>query len=295
MINKLLVALIAVLFFGADTLSAQDSTGKVSEKDIKVTGNYYYGDGSSDDEQEAQEIAIEELKMMISESIRMENPDIDYINFSGFDNSIGTVSINLDNYVRVIAFVLKKEVSVKSSGLKTLMVIRLSPDGPAIEDSASQVATTDVKQEVETKPAVVEESKVEVAPVIEPEPTPVPVAVVEPEPTPAPEPTPTPVVTTTPTTTVTQTNNAIINEILKLTESKDVGVLLDKYKDAGKLVYGRLSTITNPEKCYFVVLRSGKLVDVLDQGTSTTRKGLISNGLVNYSKSYDIIYWVYIY
>ncbi|MFR9546057.1 MAG: hypothetical protein SNJ29_10830 [Rikenellaceae bacterium] len=260
MINRVKTILIAVVLCCCiDNLSAQDNQAKSKERDVKVSGNYYYGDGSSNNEVEAKNMAIEELKMMISESVRVTNPDIATINFSGFDNSIGTLSIDLDGYVRVIAFVLKKDVILENQGAKILTVMRISAD---VTEEKSNVAEQEISAETipiasNTNPVAEE-----------------PVAIAE-EPK--------------------QTNNAIINEITKLVESKDVGVLLNKYKNLGKLGYGRLSTISDPEKCYFVVLRSGKLIDVLNQGTATSREGLMSGAVTDYTKCYDTIYWVYIY
>ncbi|MFI3292098.1 MAG: hypothetical protein SNG27_01645 [Rikenellaceae bacterium] len=298
MVKRIITTLVVLLCCCVNTISAQNSSAKSMERDIKVSGNYYYGDGNSADPDEARSMAIEELKIMITESVRMDNPDVTTVNFSGFDNSLGIVSIDLEGYTRVIAFILKSEISVEDKGLKSLMVIRLSPDGPEIlngqEEEVEVVEEPKVIEIMGSKPKTtetkVEEPKVE---------------------------TPQQITSTTTTSTTggyyssssspssskassssspsSYTSNNIINEILKLTESKDVGALLNRYKENGNLVYGRLSTISDPTVCYFVILRSGKLIDVLDRGTGTSRKGLKSGSLVDYSKSYDIIYWVYIY
>ncbi|MFI3282151.1 MAG: hypothetical protein SNG10_01310 [Rikenellaceae bacterium] len=296
--NRVIITLALLLCCCVYNLSAQDNS-KSLEREVKISGNYYYGDGSSSDESEALQMAIEELKIMISEDLRLENPEVSTVSFNGFDDSIGTISIDLDSYVRVISFSLRSDISYEIQGGKSMIVSRVSSNSDVAESSEPAAPTptpapAPVVAAVVTAPVVepvvetpkIEEPKIEEPRVEEPR-------VEEPQVQEVKANTETIVAETT--TTETKTDNAIINEILKLTESKDVGVLLDKYKNLGKLGYGRLSTITNPESCYFVVLRSGKLVDVLDLGSTSTRMGLISGTFVNYSKSYDMIYWIYMY
>lgn len=244
---RILLILISLLV-GYDSY-AQGTTQKTQERDVKISGNYYYGDGISESEKDATQLALDDLKLMISEDLKEKNQDVSSVDFKGFEQSIGTIAIPVQNRIRVIAFILKKEIKVEANGTKRLMVIRIMPDG----------TVADVNSQVEPPKQVKPASNNTVVP-----------------------------------QPATNINSPIISQLTKLTESKDVGVLLNDNKSKGNLMYGRLNTMGDATKCYFVILSAGKLVDVLDQGSGTTRKGLVSGSNEDYSQVKDIIYWVYI-
>lgn len=320
--KRIITFLIILLSGASNLLHAQDSGSKTLERNIKVSGNYFYGDGVSSSASEAEELAMSELKIMISEYVREENPDVPSIDFSGFEDNIGTVSIALDvDYVRVIAFVLKSEISLQQKDLKTMMVIRIAPDGPVVvstDAAAEEVVTpTPVVTPVVTSVAVdttaeleararEEEAKAKAEAAASEEATRLAAeaaataaaaeaAAAEAAAAKAEAAAEAAAQTTVVTPVTTSSGEPIIDEILALTNSKDVGVLLNTYKDQGKLVYGRLATISDPSQCYFVILKSGKLVDVLAPGSSVVRTGLISNSSVDYLNVKDTLYWVYIF
>ncbi len=244
---RILLILISLLV-GYDSY-AQGTTQKTQERDVKISGNYYYGDGISESEKDATQLALDDLKLMISEDLKEKNQEVSDVDFNGFEQSIGTITIPVQNRIRIIAFILKKEIKVEANGTKRLMVIRIMPDG-TVADANSQ---TEQPKQVKT--------------------------------------------TTNTTATLrsaTNVNSPIISQLTRLTESIDVGVMLNDNKSKGNLMYGRLSTMGDATKCYFVILKDKKLVDVLDQGSGTTRKGLISGSNVDYSQVKDVIYWVYI-
>ncbi|MFI3262357.1 MAG: hypothetical protein R3Y26_05565 [Rikenellaceae bacterium] len=242
-----------MLLIGCETF-AQSLSQKAQERDVKISGNYYYGDGISDTENNAIKLALDDLKIMISEDMKEQNRDVSVIDFKGFEQDIGTIVMPVQNRVRVIAFVLKKEIKVESSGIKRLMVVRIMPGG-VVTDTNSNLSSppTQVKPSTQPKPS-----------------------------------TNRPVVSQP----VANTSSPIISELIKLTSSKEVGVLLNDNKSKGNLVYGKLNTIEDASKCYFVILRAGKLIDVLNLGSGTVRTGLISGNNIDYTHVSDIIYWV---
>lgn len=242
-----------ILFIGQETY-AQVSTEKAQERDVKISGNYYYGDGISDKEKDAKLLALDELKLMISEDLKVNNQNISSIGFDGFEQNIGTIVMPIQNRFRVIAFILKNEIKVESNGPKKLMVIRIMPDGTVTNENTMEESTKQTQSNTNNTTAT----------------------------------------KTTTTQSISNINSPIISQLIKLTDSKDVGVLLNENKLNGNLIYGRLNTIDDIKNCYFVIIKSGKLVDVLDQGETSIRNGLITGDNVDYTLVQDIIYWVYI-
>ena len=41
---------------------------------------------------------------------------------------------------------------------------------------------------------------------------------------------------------------------------------LDAMQDDGRLVYGRIATLTSPEQAYLIIIKDSKLIAVLDKG-----------------------------
>ncbi len=301
--NRFLTIILMLVTCFANSLLAQD----ITEREIKITGKYYYGDANSNDVGEAKQMAVEELKIMISELVRVENGDVTTVNFDNFDNEVETITLVQEGYVRVVAYVLKESVSINEISTTSIAVSYSAASKPEVQHVVASEPIVEPVVKPITEP-VAEVAPIETAPV---ERTPIeePVVVaVEPE-VPAqpqvaapvvavapiePEPEVAQVPATQPQTVVTS-SNSIINKMLTLTSSSEVGELLNENKENGKLLYGRLSTMTNADQCYFVILSDGKLVDVLDQGSSVMRNGLKSGTTVNYKSVNNIIYWIYIY
>lgn len=58
----------------------------------------------------------------------------------------------------------------------------------------------------------------------------------------------------------------VIEEMLVMKTYKEAIAYLDQMKDKGKLVYGRVKTMSSPEKSYLLVTNKGELVTILDKG-----------------------------
>lgn len=71
---------------------------------------------------------------------------------------------------------------------------------------------------------------------------------------------PSPLDTTNPTT------YQVLTTLLGLDTYEGVMLYLDAMKDDGRVMYGKLSALRNPEKVYFVIVKDGKLVTVLNKG-----------------------------
>lgn len=286
LIRQIIVLLICLV--STVNLNAQNSDPKKLEREIKISGNFYYGDGSDKSEEDAKKLALEELKLMISEDVRESNSDVTTIDFQGFETNIGTITIPMEGRVRVIAFLQKKEVKVNPAGEKRLMVIRLSPDGPALVGNENSVKEeTRPKAEVKKTETATPKSEV-TQPTATPETTNKPESPEQNRPT-----APKTVKANQPAISQIPTNQTIDN-LLKLSSSKEVGDYLNENKGKGVLMFGRLSNLQNPEKCYFVIIKDGRLLDVLDKSSSAVRKGLMSGKQIDYKDVSDTIYWIYI-
>lgn len=57
-----------------------------------------------------------------------------------------------------------------------------------------------------------------------------------------------------------------VNAILGLGTYESVMLYLDAMQDDGRLVYGRIATLTSPETAYLIIVKDGKLITVLGQG-----------------------------
>lgn len=57
-----------------------------------------------------------------------------------------------------------------------------------------------------------------------------------------------------------------VNALLALDTYESVMLYLDAMQDDGRLVYGRIATLTSPEQAYLIIIKDGKLIAVLDKG-----------------------------
>ena len=215
-------------------LSAQfDDFNKQMEKSIKTSGDYYYGDGSDRDEANAQAIAIEELKLMIDEKMKTENPGTEKVLFiSSLEESIGYLKFTSMGRFRLVAYIIGKNLVIEKNGATMTVGAKGSPT-PAI----------------------------------------------------------------TPTTvTKSQYAEEIIKELVLIKNSADAEQYLNTRKNEGKLMVGRKNTLQVAENCYFIVIRNGAVVDVLDKGSAAVRKGLVTDGQTDYTTVPEKeIYWILIF
>lgn len=71
---------------------------------------------------------------------------------------------------------------------------------------------------------------------------------------------PSPLDTTNPST------YQVLTTLLGLDSYEGVMLYLDAMKDDGRLMFGKLSQLRNPEKVYYIIVKDGKLVTVLNKG-----------------------------
>lgn len=60
--------------------------------------------------------------------------------------------------------------------------------------------------------------------------------------------------------------NQDVSALLALDTYTNVMLYLDAMQDDGRLVYGRIATLTSPEQAYLIIIKDSKLIAVLDKG-----------------------------
>ncbi len=60
--------------------------------------------------------------------------------------------------------------------------------------------------------------------------------------------------------------NQDVSALLALDTYTNVMLYLDAMQDDGRLVYGRIATLTSPEQAYLIIIKDSKLITVLDKG-----------------------------
>lgn len=87
----------------------------------------------------------------------------------------------------------------------------------------------------------------------------------------------------------------IIRELLDMDTYDGVMLYLDTMKDDGRIMFGRVDTLINPEQAYLIIIKDGKLVTILNRGKGE-RTNLKTNtpDLLNNYRGYAVI-WMKIY
>lgn len=87
----------------------------------------------------------------------------------------------------------------------------------------------------------------------------------------------------------------IIRELLDMDTYDAVMLYLDTMKEDGRIMFGRVNTLINPEQAYLIIIKDGKLITILNRGKGE-RTNLKTNtpDLLNNYRGYAVI-WMKIY
>lgn len=87
----------------------------------------------------------------------------------------------------------------------------------------------------------------------------------------------------------------IIRELLDMDTYDAVMLYLDTMKEDGRIMFGSVNTLINPEQAYLIIIKDGKLVTILNRGKGD-RTNLKTNtpDLLNNYRGYAVI-WMKIY
>lgn len=267
-------------------------------KEIKLSEQYVYAETVAEDNlSEAQQNSMDLLRTNVNsifaERLGMPKEDVEEI-WDVIEDKCQNITIKKGDLFRVFTYILKDYIMPGKHKSKLKEVV--TEDTEQVEETVvtekvglladalvNDSLPTETKEQIlaytpaVTQEATIEEKNDTVAP-----PTPaevvVPVAVapvtVAPEPvvvTPAavaPEPAVVQLVVAPEPEKAKLVIHPIIGELLETKTYKELITLLDKKKEEGVLIYGRIKTMKSPEKSYLAIFnKQSEVVTILDKGT----------------------------
>ena len=255
--------------FSFGTLSAQQSdeaTKRALEREIKVSGDYLYGEAVGNTKDEAIKMAKTALLSEINKEAA-NHPEWQFaktIQAKGVEYNTDMIDLMRGSKFRVIAYIKKDYIQVvfnnkapeikiedkKDSQKKTQM-----PDTQPKKTQTEVVKPTPVLAPLEEKEQPnIEEAKLSVSE------TPQYVSPIADNPT---------------------NTNDLLEQIKTTSAMPEILKILDKNKRKGKVVSGTIDKLTTPEKAYLIVYKkTGEIIAILDKGSSADRKDLISGKII---------------
>lgn len=267
-------------------------------KEIKLSENYVYAETATENNlSEAQQNSMDLLRTNVNsifaERLGMPKEDVEEI-WDVIEDKCQNITIKKGDLFRVFTYILKDYVmpgkrksklaavtnenavqaedSIVAEKVESLVDV-MADDSLSTEIQETVTAevgkeNTDVIATVvktEVIPKTEEQPVTAVAPVSEVVPT-----VVAVTPTVAPEPVVTSAAIVTPEPEKAELSfHPIIRELLTTKTYKELISLLDKKKEAGTLIYGRIKTMKSPEKSYLAIFnKQSEVVTILDKGNN---------------------------
>ena len=260
--KHLIILFLVLLPFG--TLSAQQSdeaTKRALEREIKVSGNYLYGEAVGSTKEEAVTMAKSALLSEINKEA-VNHPEWSFaqtIQANGVEYNTDMIDLMRGSKFRVIAYIKKDNIQVVFDNKTPEIKIENKKD-------TQEKTQTPINQAQKTQAEILQA-------------TPAPASVEETEQPKVEEPT-----ASVPEETLyvpvidNHTNTSDLLEQIKATKSMpEIQKILDKNKRMGKVVSGTIDKLTTPEKAYLIVYnKTGEIVAILDKGNSDSRKDLLS-------------------
>ncbi len=277
---------------------AQEKGGKEMEREVKTSGKYYYGEGLDSDLNVAKKNASDDLKLMILERAMESNAKLSSVDYKGFESNMSTLIFELEGRVKVLVFLPKSDIALESAGEQKVFVIRNTDSGvelvPQGTNTSKSVAQAE-PQPVETPNVITIGSSKKTSPAAssseqsQPAATPITVGATPPARVVS---NPNNVASYGNSSQENKTSDPIINKLLAVKSYEEARQILNANKSNGKLMYGQLATLSNPQNCYFLVLQDRVIVDILDKSSGLERKSLVTGKTVNYKSVQGIVLWV---
>lgn len=312
--GMLLVCLFAVHVAGAQE---QNQEEKAKIKEIKLSGNYYFADVTMSKAKDALELALRNLVLTVQSELSV-GKEIEPRVKEKWQHII----LPRADKQWVFAYIYKGDVDEKFSGQKvtgekkdTLVVVPVEKDTlrdvPVVKDTVVNVGDVDTTRDTEqVKTVVVPKDSVgsdtvqKVAPPAVKADTSREIQRV----------TDTVVIVQKDTVVINRRDTVVVREIVKEEKPRTTGnpmldhILtfkkidgLQRYfvqkKEEGKLMFGKLSSVVKPEKCYMVIFsRAGDVIAILDKGAGARRnltKGTDGDHLDNYKGQGKVWFQLY--
>ena len=234
-------------------LSAQqpdESAKRALEREIKVSGNYLYGEAVGNTKDEAVNMAKNALVSEINKEA-LNHPEWQFaksIQANDVEYETDMIDLMRGNKFRVVAYIKKDNLTAVFQDNKTPEV-KLADKKEIKQEKQQPIATLATSAPVnsveETATVVPKTSKSQ------------------------------------PSVKATETANNygdLLEQIVSAGSLREIQTILVANKKKGKASYGTMDKLTAPEKAYLVVYKkTGEIIAILDKGSSVNRKDLLSN------------------
>jgi hypothetical protein len=235
--KHLIILFLAGFSFGILFAQQPNETDKRAlEREIKVSGDYLYGEAICNTKEEAIEMAKIALVSEINKEV-MNHPGWQFtrpVQVKDVEPNINIIDLMRGSKFRIITYVRKDNI--------TIVLNNKTQENKLPNETEKPKETRSVIQEQKIQTASVPEKKLS-APVV---------------------------------SNYNDTNN-LLDQIVAATSMPEIRKILDTSKRKGKVVSGTIDTLTTPEKAYLIVYKTtGEIVAILDKGSDTNRKDLIS-------------------
>jgi len=243
-----------VIFFllgvSLGTLSAQqsDETAKRAlEREIKVSGNYLYGEAVGNTKEEAVKMAKTALVSEINKEA-LNHPEWQFaksIQAKDVEYNTDMIDLMRGNKFRVIAYIKKANIRV--------VFDNKTPEIKVEDKKGTQKETQTAIQPANPQPTVEPTTLVQKTESVP--------AVQQPQPAPVEK----------------KNADGLLGQILNASSMREIQKILIEYKRSGKIVSGSMDKLRAPEQAYLVVYKkTGEIVAILDKGNTANRKDLLS-------------------
>ncbi len=272
---------------------ANEAEKRAIEREIKTSGDYLYGEAVANTKDEAVKAAKSVLVSEINKEI-LNNHEWQFaksIQAKDVEYDTDMIDLMRGNKFRVIAYIKKDNLEVvfhdkspeiklsdkketKASKKKEEKEVKETvavAEAPAVKEETVSVAEIAPAEEIVVIEEAIPVSETIVATVTEEVPsnvveTAVPVAmesaVLEKE--------------------YYYKGDDLLGKIVKAPSAREVNKILADNKKNGKAMYGNMESLMNPENAYIIVYkRTGEIVAILDKGSHSSRRDLISGEMKN--------------
>jgi len=261
-----------ILFLSASKVCGQEILHKEQEREIKLSGKYYYSECSSLNETDAKECAIRDLtQLVIIDMIKLTLKSDEAEIKKAMEMQVQTARLNLTGRIRILAWIPKDNVLTDAKQPVT-------QDAAQSQESAS-TAITQIQKVAEKQESTATR---EVA--VNSMTTNTEVTTTEPKPTTKPE--------------LSKIDNPIVRDLASCETFDKFRRTADGFKRQGKIVYGTNKTaFSNSDNCHVAVFTpEQKLVALLDTGKDSRTDFLTGQTIQNMEQRFvgNILYWIQI-
>ena len=264
--KKMPFLLVTFLLFALINSYGQEILPKEKEREIKMSGKYFYSECSAFDVADAKECALRDLAQitiieMIKQSIKLD--EVEFKN--AMEMRAQTAQLNLTGKIRILSWIEKDKILMDDTQTQTTEPTIIQEQTSTSETNS----TTNTTQETESIPISSSVSAQTSTPI-------------EPEPARKPE--------------ISAISNPIIRDLATCEVFVQFQRKADGLRRQGKIVYGTKKTsFLNPDNCFVAVFTTEQiLIAMLDTGQNSRIDLITGKTIQNPERQFadNILYWI---